>query len=112
MTRREKLLAAVIPAAVAVMVALLWRYPTFRLFFAWPSGGTWSNMIASLEWVGIGAFAVWLFRDKIGPRLAGWWHEHHGEHVRAELAAMEQRLTDRADRRHEDLKAHVTKETQ
>jgi hypothetical protein len=53
----------------------------WHLFFSWPAGGTWSNMIASLEWVAVAGAAVWLFRDRIGRRLAAWWHKHHGPHL-------------------------------
>lgn len=62
------------------------------LFFAWPVGGTWSNMIASFEWVAVASLFVWLFRDRIGRKVARFMHKHHFE-------AMENRL-----------KQHITNE--
>lgn len=66
------------------------------LFFSWPAGGTWSNMIASFEWAIVAFTCIWLFRDHIGRHLAKWWHKHHGPH------AVEQHLE--ALRRHEENK--------
>lgn len=65
-----------------------------RLFFDWPDGGTWSNMIASLEWAVVAVGSVWIFRDHIGRKLAAWWNKHHAEH------AINQHLE--ALRRHEE----------
>lgn len=64
-----------------------------HLFFGWPDGGTWSNMIASAEWVIVAAFLLWLFRDRIGRRLVRWWHKHHQAHL-AELAEKYERTPD------------------
>jgi hypothetical protein len=97
-------------AVVAVAVVFRWslHFPTFRLFFGWPAGGTWPNLIEQAEGVVLGAGMVWLFRDRVGKHLAGWWHKHHGSHVRADLAAMELRLAERLDASHEDMRQHVT----
>lgn len=73
---------------------------TWSLFFGWPAGGTWSNLVASLEWVAVAAVFVWLFRDRIGRHLAAWWHKHHGQHQRADFSAA---LAEAEER----LKAHV-----
>lgn len=65
-----------------------------KLFFGWPGGGTWSNLLASAEWLAVGAGGVWLFRDRIGRKAAAWWHKHHHEHaIAAHLEAL---------RRHEE----------
>ncbi len=72
---------------------------TWHLFFAWPAGGTWSNMIASIEWVAVAGVFMWLFRDRIGRRLAAWWHKHHEPHlIAAHLKALEQHERDKLDR--------------
>lgn len=55
----------------------------------WGTGG---NLVAwALCGVVAGVFG-YIFRDRIGRRLAAWWHKHHGGHLRGELAAMEERL--------------------
>jgi hypothetical protein len=33
---------------------------TLELFFAWPGGGVWSNLIASVIWVPIAAIPVYI----------------------------------------------------
>ena len=53
----------------------------WHLFFAWPAGGTWSNMVASAEWIAFAGVSGWLFRDRIGRRFAAWWHRHHEPHL-------------------------------
>lgn len=73
----------------------------------WGAGG---NLVAWVLCGAIGTAAAYLLRDLIGPRLARWWHRHHGGHQRAELAAIEKRLAARLDSQHEALKAHVTSE--
>jgi hypothetical protein len=62
------------------------------LFFSWPGGGTWSNMIASAEWVALASLSIWAFRDRLGKRMARYIHKHH-------FQAMEERL-----------KEHITNE--
>lgn len=71
---------------------------TWGLFFSWPAGGTWSNMIASLEWVVVAGITVWCFRDRLGRRLAAWWHKHHKEHLRAELDQLKTELLEHLKR--------------
>jgi hypothetical protein len=73
----------------------------------WGAGG---NLVAWVLCGAIGAAAAYLLRDWAGPRLARYWHRHHGAHMRAELAGTEKRLAKRLDDHHEDLKAHVTSE--
>lgn len=46
---------------------------------AWGTGG---NIIAAA----LLTLAGWLLRDRLGRRLAAWWHAHRGEHLSAELA--------------------------
>lgn len=90
MTRkhRDDLLALALVLAAAVLCYLGSRYPTFRLFFAWPNGGTWSNTLAWLEDGGTALFVLWYFRDHVGKRLAAWWHLHHAPHLRSEVATI------------------------
>lgn len=70
---------------------------TFLLFFAWPNGGAWSNVVA-MPACGIVAvvFAVCLRRP-----LAAWWHRHFGH--RAELDEIRATLGT-----HTDLLDHST----
>lgn len=99
-------------AALGLVSALVWlsvaasRNPTFRFFFRWPDGATWSNMLASAEWVALVAFLAWYFRGLTGPALAGWWNKHRAahheehhqatrDHITAELAKMELRLLEK-----------------
>jgi len=76
--------AAVILAVDAVFVALtVWalRFPTWRLFFGWPNGGTWSNAIEQAAAAVLVAMHGYLARDHIGAKLAAWWARHHGPHA-------------------------------
>jgi hypothetical protein len=71
------------------------RFATFRYFFAFPSGGTWANTVASVEWTLIVLFAVWYFRGSLGPRISAWWDSHHG---------------DKHELRHGDTRKHISDE--
>lgn len=62
----------------------------------WGAGG---NLIAWVLCGAIGAGGAYLLRDRLGPRLARWFHRHHGEHLRAELDAMEERIVRRLGER-------------
>jgi len=101
--RRDDLIAFAVVVAVALLSLIGSRFATFRLYFAWPEGGTWSNTIATYEDLGLGAFIVWYFRDHVGTRLLAWWNKHHEKHmdkrdermrrhVSQELVSLEQRL--------------------
>jgi hypothetical protein len=48
---------------------------------------TWGNNMAWLESVAVTAGAVWIFRDRVGRRLAAWWASHHGTHATAHYLA-------------------------
>lgn len=69
---------------------------TLRLFFAWPTGGTWSNVVAAVECGVPAAVAAWVGRHRIGRALARWWRSHHDVHghITAEIEAAEARLKD------------------
>ncbi|HUN38422.1 MAG TPA: hypothetical protein VMU95_41055 [Trebonia sp.] len=101
--RRDDLIALTVALVVAALSLLGSRFATFRLYFAWPEGGTWSNTIATYEDLALGGFVVWYFRDSVGKRLLAWWNKHHGphmdrrdermrRHVSTELVSLEQRL--------------------
>lgn len=92
MRRRDHLLALALVAAVIIGSVIGSRFPTFRLFFGWPDGGTWSNTIAWLESLALAGFAIWYFRDHVGKSLAAWWHHHHGPHVQHQLDAHHDRI--------------------
>jgi hypothetical protein len=68
---------------------------TLWLFFAWPAGAVWSNVLAMpLCGVATGVFAFF-FRDHIGRAVKGWWGRHFGHH--AELDDIKARLDAHAD---------------
>lgn len=54
------------------------------LYFGWPAGAVWGNVIAEPVIFLASAAVVWLLRDRIGRHLAAWWHKHHGPHAIAE----------------------------
>jgi hypothetical protein len=83
--------------AIAVTATIIGNhFSSFRYFFAWPSGGTWSNTIAWLEDDIIALFAFWYFRRSLGPRIAKWWHSHNDEHINA-------RFTDQTSEIHDHI---------
>ncbi len=53
---------------------------------------TWGSNTAAAECAITAAAAAYLGRDRAGRVLARWWHRHHGEQLRSDLAAMEDRL--------------------
>ena len=63
---------------------------TFLLFFGWPNGAVYGNVGAMPLCGGVAFVAAFVFRDKLGRALRGWWHTHfgHGEelsHIKATL---------------------------
>lgn len=44
-------------------------------------GATWGNNMAALEWGCATGALVWLGREHIGRKLAGWWARHYREHA-------------------------------
>jgi hypothetical protein len=80
MARRLAVVLAVIGGAAA-LAAWASRFPTFRLFFAWPQGGTWSNAIEQAEGAVLITLVGWAARDHIGRKLAAWWDRHAGPHA-------------------------------
>lgn len=89
---RDHFIALGAVAAVAALSAALWQSPTFRLFFGWPNGGTWSNTIAWLEALALAGFASWYLRDHIGRGLVGWLGKHHKPHLQDQLAEHHEQL--------------------
>ena len=64
---------------------------TFLLFFAWPGGAAWSNVVAMPACAVVAALATACFRKP----LARFWHRHFGH--RAELDDIKARLDAHAD---------------
>lgn len=68
---------------------------TFLVFWSWPDGAAWSNVIA-MPACGIAAFvAAFIFRDHIGRALKSWFARHFGHG--AALDAIHERLDVHAD---------------
>ena len=65
-----------------------------HLFFGWPSGGVWSNVLAEPLIVTATAVVVFLFRKPLN-RLRLRHHEHLKEHISNEIKALEQRMIER-----------------
>lgn len=93
---------ALISALIVITVYYRHSY-TFHLLYAWPSGSTWSSVIAWLESDFIILFLLWYFRDRVGKRLTRWWHQHRAgqmsdhmaevrEHVAAEMTSFESKI--------------------
>jgi hypothetical protein len=80
-----------------------------KLFFGWPGGGTWSNVVAAVECTAFGAAGAWLFRDRLGRKLAAWWHKHHAEHTRDDLAGLAEHLRTHINRQLEDHHEKIIK---
>lgn len=84
-------------AIVALVVGLAFfgsRFHAFRVFFAWPDGGTWSNTVAWIEDGLIAVFVTWYFRNNVGRRLARWWNEHRIDHVAGHIQDLHDHVTD------------------
>jgi hypothetical protein len=92
---KEDLIAAALIATVIILFVFYRHKYTFRLLFDWPTGGTWSSVIAWLESDGIILFLFWYFRERIGARWARWWREHQSPHTDSRIA---------------EIRAHVTSE--
>lgn len=75
------IIAVAAVAAAAALCAWASQFPTFRLFFGWPQGGTWSNAIEQAEGAAVIALIGFLGRDHIGRKLAAWVHKHYGPHA-------------------------------
>jgi len=75
--KQEHLLALALIMAVAGTAVIGSRFQTFRLFFEWPTGGTWANTIDWLLCLGLAWFSGWWMRDLLGRGLVGWLHRHH-----------------------------------
>ena len=68
---------------------------TLWLFFSWPQGGAWSNVVAMPVCGLIAALAAFLVRDRLGRALRKWYARHFGHH--AELDAIRAQLQAHAD---------------
>lgn len=102
-------MTAVILGTALVTACVLWLSgnPTFKLFFAWPEGGTWSNTIAWLEDAFFGALFMFFFRDHVGKRLAAWWHRHTTPHLEAKLETKLAEHRDLIQAQLDEHKAHI-----
>jgi len=69
-------------------------------YWAWAGSNIGAMPACGLLALAIGAPVTYLLRDRIGRAFAAWFHKHHAPHLRAELAAMEQRLAGQAAARH------------
>ena len=74
---------------------------TFLLFFAWPGGAAWSNVVAMPVCGVLAGVAAYLLRDKLGRAVRQWHKRHFGHHD--ELDAIREKLA-----AHEDLLDHDT----
>ena len=64
---------------------------------------TWGNNTAWAESAVLAAGAAFVFRRALRRQLErarSWWHEPHREHLAAELAGVEKRLAEHAERLH------------
>ena len=68
---------------------------TLWLFFAWPDGGAWSNIVAVPPCAVLAAVLAFIFRDRLGRALKGWWARHLGH--KDDLDAIHARLDAHAD---------------
>jgi hypothetical protein len=55
---------------------------TLGVFFSWPDGGVWSNVVADVLWFGAGITAGWPLRHHLGRHLARYAHKHYTELLR------------------------------
>jgi hypothetical protein len=80
---------------------------TFLLFWSWPDGTAWSNVLAMPACGLVGLVAAFVFRDRLGRLLKGWFRRHlgHGD----ELAEIRE-LAARAHRIAADTHRHLTGE--
>jgi hypothetical protein len=105
--RSRRLAIATGVVILAAMIAWLWNFATFRLFFAWPDGGTWSNTIAWLEDAAISSLVVWAFRNHVGRRLAKWWDELTDPHLQTRLDDHKEKVVEavtvKLDEHHEQI---------
>lgn len=76
----DHVLMLLVVSLVAGLAVLGSNNEVFRGFFSWPAGATWSNMIASAEWVALIGILTWYFRDRVGRRLADYVHRHQTHH--------------------------------
>lgn len=70
----------------------------------WGTGG---NLVAAVLLGGLGVAFGYLFRDRIGPKLAAWWTRHASDGFGDELAALRRHVTDELAEHRKDLaRAH------
>lgn len=95
MTRKHEHLLAMLMCLVVAILSFVGATTsgTFRLFFSWPNGGTWSNTIAWIEDGLVAAFFVWYLRDHVGRGLAAWWHGHQVPHLDARLDSVREHVS-------------------
>lgn len=90
----------------------------FGLFFGWPAGGVWPNLVASAIWAApAGAALVRKLHRQHADRQAQAERHHvelmaqaaaHHNALKLQAVKHQAELLDRAEAHHEALKAHVT----
>lgn len=119
---RDHIIMLAVAGVIVVLSAVGSANATFRSFFDWPSGATWSNMIASAEWLSLAALVTWYYRDNVGKSLSAWVHKHQAphrdrtrqdiaaeirQHVAAELESVRTHITDELAAHHERIVASI-----
>lgn len=88
------------------------------VFFGWPLGGVWSNLVASLIWATPAGIATWRKLRRQHAERMGQAERHHAE-VQAQMTAQHntrlhqaekhhQQALDLAQANHEALRDHLT----
>lgn len=81
---RVDVLLVLLSLAVAAVLILLFRVVdprAFDSFFAWPDGGVWSNIAASLLWAVPAGYAVLRRQARMHAEQLATLKGHHAEHM-------------------------------
>jgi|HubBroStandDraft_2_1064218.scaffolds.fasta_scaffold18538_2 hypothetical protein len=107
---RDHLVMLVVIGAVVALSVLGSRNSTFRFFYEWPTGATWSNMVASLEWITLAGLVTWYFRDNVGKQLASWIHHHQSGHRGKDREQIAAEIRAHVAQELEGVRQHITDE--